>query len=146
VAREEERSGGVAVGSYVDAMCGKCREVTSHIVLAKIAGKPTRVECRTCHAHHLYRSASGSGARSRSGSPPRKKASAAPPARPEETWARAMRGATGPAVPYAMTRRFDVGQRIAHPTFGEGVVTRVASPTVCEVVFSTGARKLLMGS
>jgi hypothetical protein len=129
----------------VDAVCGKCRDTTSHIILAKIGGKPTRVECRTCHATHQYRAPGGSGS-SRSGTARKKAASTAATAKPEEVWARAMRGATGPAVPYATSRRFETGQRVAHPTFGEGVVSRVASPTVCEVVFNTGMRKLLMGS
>jgi hypothetical protein len=140
---------GTAVGGYVDALCGKCRETTSHIVIAKIGSKPTRVECRTCHATHQYRVAGGTAAtraRASIGSGVRKKATAAAAPNPEDIWMRAMRGASGPAVPYASSRRFEPGQRLAHPTFGEGVVSRVASPTVCEVVFNTGTRKLLMGS
>lgn len=136
------------MGGYVDAVCGKCRDTTSHIVIAKIGAKPTRVECRTCHATHQYR-VPGGARPSRSGgsaSATRKKASAASTASPEDLWARAMRGASGPAIPYAMSRRFEPGQRLAHQTFGEGVVSRIASPTVCEVVFNTGTRKLLMGS
>jgi hypothetical protein len=49
-------------------------------------------------------------------------------------------------VPYATNGYFEVGQRVKHPTFGEGVVTRLSSATVCEVIFSDGPRKLLMAS
>lgn len=146
--QKKERSTSVAVGSYVDAVCGKCRDVTSHIVLAKIGAKPTRVECRTCHASHLFRDPAGaarSGTANRGGAKTAKKA-AASQAKPEEAWAKAMRSATGPAVPYSTAQHFQVGQRVRHPTFGEGVVIRLASATVCEMVFAAGPRRLLMGS
>lgn len=149
VQQKKERSSGVAVGSYVDAVCGKCRDVTSHIVLAKIGAKPTRVECRTCHASHLFRdpgaAAARAGGASRGGAKTGKKPAAAQ-AKPEEAWAKAMRSATGPGVPYSTSQHFQVGQRVKHPTFGEGVVTRLASATVCEMVFAAGPRRLLMGS
>lgn len=150
MARQEGSA--VEVGSTVEATCGKCRDVTSHVVLARIGGKPSRVECRVCHATHQYRAPAGTakstarpgakpagGTRRKSGS-----AAAAPP--PEEVWAKAMRSATGSAIPYAISRRFETGQRVQHSTFGEGVVIRLTSPTVCEILFSTGPRKLLMGS
>jgi hypothetical protein len=141
----------VAVGSYVDAVCGKCRDVTSHIVLAKIGAKPTRVECRTCHATHLFREPGGAAARKSSASRPpakggKKPAGAAAQSKPEEAWAKAMRAASGPTIPYSTGQHFQIGQRVRHPTFGEGVVIRLASATVCEMVFSTGPRRLLMGS
>jgi len=149
VVQKKDRSTSVAVGSYVDAVCGKCRDVTSHIVLAKIGAKPTRVECRTCHATHLFRDPAGAatrgGAASRGGAKTAKKPAAAQ-AKPEEAWAKAMRSATGPGVPYSTAQHFQVGQRVRHPTFGEGVVIRLASATVCEMVFAAGPRRLLMGS
>ena len=33
-----------------------------------------------------------------------------------------------------------------HPSFGEGVVARLSSATVCEVVFVKGTVKLIMGA
>ena len=135
------------VGSHIEASCGKCREMTSHVVLAKIGGKPTRVECRVCHATHQYKSGMpGTAARSATPGTARKRASGAAAANPEEVWAKAMRAATGSQVTYSTGQHFVTGQRVKHATFGEGVVTRIASPTVCEVTFQTGVRKLLMGS
>jgi len=58
-----------------------------------------------------------------------------------------MRGAAaGPPVAYSVSREFEQGQRIKHPTFGDGVVVRISSRTVCEVVFPEGPRRLLMSS
>ena len=132
----------VEVGSHVEAACGKCKDTTSHVVLAMTGGKPSRVECRACHAHHAYRVPGGSAA----ARPARKRGAAPATTRSaEEIWASAMRQATANALTYTMSERFDPGQRLKHATFGEGVVSKILSPTVCEVTFRDGVRKLLMG-
>jgi len=123
------------VGSHVDASCTKCKSLTSHIVIAKIGSVPTRVECRTCSSLHAYRR-------------PRRVSNAQTPRAetrsPEVIWQDAMRRARGVAVPYSRQGNYAVGARLNHSSFGEGVVFRVASTTVCEVLFVTGAVKLLM--
>jgi hypothetical protein len=87
---------------------------------------------------HAYRSPNAaSGARASA-------AKAAKPAKVEESWSSSMRRAQGDAVPYSKSGSYAVGSRVAHPSFGEGVVTRLSSPTVCEVLFATGTIKLLM--
>jgi hypothetical protein len=129
-------AGAVTVGGYVDAACGKCKAMTSHIVLAKVGSRPTRVECRTCHAMHAYRASTSTRAPS---------ARAVEPS-PEEIWGDAMRQARGPVVPYTTSGHYAAGVRLKHPTFGEGVVARLNSATVCEVVFAKGTVKLIMGS
>lgn len=136
--------GDAAVGGYVDAYCGKCKDVTSHIVLAKVGVKPTRVECRTCHAMHAFKaSASASGKTSTGKS--RSTSRAAEP-KPEEAWAAAMRSGRGEPIKYEPGGQYVVGNRLNHARFGEGVVARLNSATVCEVVFKTGTVKLIMGS
>jgi hypothetical protein len=132
-----------AIGSYVDAACGKCKSITSHIVLAKVGSNPTRVECRTCHAMHAYRlpGTKKAAAKSQAG---RTTAAKAAKQTPEETWATHMRQAKGVAVPYSPSGQFALGSRVKHPSFGEGVVARQSSPTVCEVVFAERTVKLLM--
>lgn len=133
-ARKSEGSGTI-VGSYVDAVCGKCKSTTSHIVLAKIGSKPTRVECRTCHAMHAYRS----------GEAKPRSTTRAPRPTPEEVWNAVMRQGRGEVMPYSTSGRYAVGARLRHPSFGDGVVARLSSTTVCEVVFATGTVKLIMG-
>jgi hypothetical protein len=56
-----------------------------------------------------------------------------------------MRRADGTSIRYAASGHFEIGQRVAHATFGDGVVVALSSPTVCEVMFNTGTKKLLMG-
>lgn len=148
---------GPAVGSELEALCGKCKKATRHVVLAMLAGKPSRVECRPCGATHAYRppkdaadaapAAKKASTRSATGGA-KKGAKAAAPAGPSpaEVWAAAMRkAAASTPVKYSMSGRFDPGQRLTHATFGEGVVQSVQSASVCAVVFSDGIKKLLMG-
>jgi hypothetical protein len=57
-----------------------------------------------------------------------------------------MRRAQGDATAYSTTARYAIGARVSHKTFGEGVVARLASSTVCEVVFLERTVKLVMGA
>lgn len=137
---------GPVVGGHVDASCRKCAKITSHIVLAMVAGKPSRVECRVCHATHQYkatpttpRAASPRTGATRTGS-------RTPEPNPADVWAASMRSARGEMITYAPSGRYVAGNKLKHPKFGEGVVARLASTTVCEVVFATGTVKLIMGA
>jgi hypothetical protein len=132
----------MTVGSHLDVSCGKCKRVTSHVVLAKLGAKPTRVECRVCHSAHAYRNPAAPRSTTRRDTTKLAKAAASP----EAAWADVMRRAHGEAVPYVSGGRYTVGTKMKHARFGEGVVVRLSSPTVCEVVFATGTLKLVMGS
>lgn len=139
--------GDAAVGGYVDAYCGKCKDVTSHIVLAKVGAKPTRVECRTCHAMHAFKpSASASASSGKSATGKTRAGTRAAEPKPEEAWAAAMRQGRGEPIKYEPGGQYAPGNRLNHARFGEGVVARLNSATVCEVVFKTGTVKLIMGS
>lgn len=120
------------VGTEIDTRCRKCRATTRHVVIAKVGAKPTRVRCGTCEVEHEY-----------TVSRPRRTADAAPRQLP---WADAIAQARGAAVPYSAAASYTVGARVSHPTFGEGVVVRLASLTVCEVLFESRAVKLVMKS
>lgn len=133
----------MGVGSHLDASCGKCKRVTNHVVLAKLGTKPTRVECRVCHSAHAYKNPAAPRSSTRRDTSKPAKAAASP----EAAWADVMRRAQGhQAVPYVSGGRYTVGTKMKHARFGEGVVVRLSSATVCEVVFETGTLKLVMGS
>lgn len=57
-----------------------------------------------------------------------------------------MAQARGPMLQYRAEQIYRVGQPLSHPSFGDGVVVRLASSTVCAVVFLDGEKKLLMGT
>jgi hypothetical protein len=120
----------------VSAACGKCKAKTPHVVLAKLGVKPTRVQCSTCKDAHAYRATL---VRRAPGEPTVELT-------PRQAWEQGMRHATGEAMPYVPGGRYAVGERVRHETFGEGVVARIATSTVCEVLFSERTVKLLMGT
>jgi hypothetical protein len=124
---------GLVVGGEIQALCGKCKARTPHLVVAKIGVKPTRVECRTCKDTHAYKTVARTIAVTSNMTP-------------EEAWKASMRRAQGEATAYSPTARYAVGARVSHKTFGEGVVARLASSTVCEVVFLERTVKLVMGA
>ena len=128
----------LGVGSTIEAKCTKCKAILPHVVVAKIGAVPTRVQCATCSMLHAY-------------SVPRRKARSetegdVQAAGGAGAWRDALRRARGASVLYSKRERYLVGSRLTHATFGEGVVLRVSSTTVCEVIFETGPVKLLMGS
>ncbi len=133
-------------------MCGRCGQVW-HVVMAKMGDKIAKVVCKRCGGHHRYRdenaiaeaaaaAAAGGDTASRSrrptfGSARRTTRSARPtaPAAP----------AFDPAKPprsYAARDSYVAGERVAHPTFGVGVVAGSPGAGKVDVVFSGGARVL----
>ena len=125
------------VGSSIDASCSKCRRVTSHVIVRKLGFKPTWVDCSVCSEGHPFRLPARAGRAVRR---------LPAPTTPEDAWKNAMSGSRGPLLAYSTCQSYRVGQQLTHPSFGNGVVIRLASPTVCEVFFSEGEKKLLMGT
>lgn len=128
----------VQVGAPIEAQCGRCHDATEHVILTVEKGKPKRARCNTCDAEHLYRKPKGPEAPRKSGSRGAGKEDSA------AAWEKALKGASGDAVKYAIKERFSEGQKLAHKRFGEGVVLRVVRPGVAEVLFKDGARLLAM--
>jgi hypothetical protein len=126
------------VGEEVRSICGKCGDVW-HVVIALVDGRAAKVECGDCHARHRYRIPGGAastrtGTR-RTATGTRKKVAAAADIVEADL--------SKPVRPFRTTETFGVGERVAHPTFGEGVVQAVTGPTKIEVLF--GAERKLLG-
>lgn len=117
------------LGSSLSATCRKCKVRTDHIVVAKVGVKPTRIECVVCKETHQY-------------APPVRRSTARPAVALD--WAELLGATDGAATPYSVSGTYRVGTRVAHSSFGEGVVLRHSSPTVCEVLFESRTVKLLM--
>lgn len=118
------------VGTEIATRCRKCRATTTHVVIAKVGSKPTRVRCGACELEHEY-----------TVTRPRRATAVKPNQLP---WAEAIAQSSAVATPYSAGASYRVGARIAHPSFGEGLVVALASATVCEVLFESRTVKLLM--
>lgn len=130
------------VGADIESLCSKCGDVW-HVVVAKVGDKVVKVLCKQCGGQHRYKPLPGAvssvnktPARATRKGSSRKKRAPEPPPPPVVNLSR-------PVQPYHMTTCFEVGDRIAHPTFGEGVVEEMPGPGKMQVCFPAG-RKLLV--
>lgn len=136
------------VGADIESICGKCGDVW-HVVVAKVGETIKKVVCKQCGGQHRYKPPEG------------KAAQVAPAARATTTRAKAAggvkksaRAADGPIVKAAANReirdyraseRYSTGDRIAHATFGEGIVELSPGPGKIQVWFD-GGRKILVAA
>lgn len=128
------------VGADVEALCSKCGDVW-HVVVAKVGEQIAKVQCKQCGGYHRYKSPHGAPAAKKLPSairPPKE------PKAPVERFEKPSVSAdlTKPARPYRASERFEVGERIDHPSFGQGVI-EIAEPGKITVFFATGRRVLV---
>jgi hypothetical protein len=131
------------VGADVEALCSKCGDVW-HVVVAKVGETIAKVQCKQCGGYHRYRSPHGAPAEKKlpaANRPPREpRATRDPVERFEKPSVAA--DMSKPIRPYRASEKFEVGARIDHPTFGQGVV-EISEPGKITVFFATGRRVLV---
>ncbi len=130
-----------AVGADVESLCSKCGDVW-HVVVAKVGERIVRVLCKQCGGQHRYKSPHDQPKEKRQPSlstpkPPR--AEKAPVERFERPAIAA--DLSRPVRQYAASLKYEAGERVEHPTFGQGVV-ETAEPGKVTVFFAVGRRVL----
>ncbi len=137
----------VAVGQDIESICGKCGDVW-HVVFAMVGDKVAKVQCKQCGNYHRHRPPGGSapepksssGQRSNSGSP---KAAPTPRrTRGPEIVPKIAPNLDKAPQEYSIKTTFAPGDRIIHPSFGEGLVEEIAGVGKISVYFP-GERRLL---
>lgn len=143
------------VGEDVDSFCRKCELTLAHIVLARDEKRVLRVECKTCRNQHAHRAAPGA---TKTKVKAKAKATGTKTAGTKTTRARATSGARqaanlyqqvlegrdpARAASYRISAEFDVGEMIAHPNFGTGVITKQLADQKIEVAFESGTKVLI---
>lgn len=153
----------------IDSYCTKCKLDLSHRIISLEGDKPHKVECQTCHSHHLYRrpkavaeepraakakaSSASTSSGSTSGAPKTGKTSSAKAVAAanaenlrERDWERRVSGkGVTEFKPYRTTLTFDTNDLIRHAKFGDGFVARVVDRNKIEVMFRDGLRTLAHG-
>lgn len=129
-----------AVGADIESLCSKCGDVW-HVVVAKEGEKIAKVQCKQCGGYHRYKSPHGASAAAKLPSNKR------PPKEPKSPVERFEKPAVAadlsrPARPYRASEQFEVGDRVDHPSFGQGIV-ELAEPGKITVFFATGRRVLV---
>lgn len=124
-----------AVGADVEALCAKCGDVW-HVVFAKEGEKIVKVQCKQCMAYHRYKAPHGAPAAAK-----QPRALREPKAPVERFEKPAVAANDKAAVPYKASEKYEEGDRIIHPTFGDGVVEAMESGKI--TVFFPVGRKVL---
>ncbi|MGE0546637.1 MAG: hypothetical protein AB7R00_06255 [Kofleriaceae bacterium] len=127
------------VADDVEALCAKCGDVW-HVVVAMEGPKIAKVQCKQCGGYHRYKSPHGAPAQAKlpaNKRPPRETKT------PVERFEKPAVSAdlSKPVRTYRASERFEISERIEHPTFGQGVVELVESGKIT-VFFASGRRVL----
>jgi len=128
------------VGADVEALCSKCGDVW-HVVVAKVGDKIAKVHCKQCGGDHRYKSPHNAPAEKKLPSAIRPQRE---PRAPVERFEKPAVPAdlSKPAKPYRASELYEVGERIEHPSFGQGVI-EIAEPGKVTVFFASGRRVLV---
>src|SRR5580704_9638700 len=128
-----------AVGADVEALCSKCGDVW-HVVVAKVGDQIVKVHCKECNKEHRYKSPHGASKEKRQ---PSQFAPKPERAKPVERFEKPAVTAdlSRPVRRYGASELFEVGERIEHPSFGQGVV-EISEPGKATVFFGTRRRVL----
>ena len=131
------------VGSEVRSICRRCGDVW-HIVIARVEGRIAKAECKQCGARHRYRPSDVEGAKS---APSRSSAAgtAFPRTRSREVKQVVEADRSRPSRAFRPSETYQVGDRIVHQSFGEGVVQVVKGATKIEILFAVGSKILVHG-
>jgi hypothetical protein len=128
-----------AVGADIAALCHKCGDVW-HVIVAKVGEQIVKVQCKECGGYHRYKSPSSAAAKKGG-------AAAKTPRAPRPVVERFEAPAVAadlskPVRKYAASEKYEVGDRVDHPTFGTGTVEIVDGAKV--TVFFAVGRKVLV--
>ena len=126
-------------GEDIEDQCSKCGDVW-HVVMAKVGERIARVVCKRCGSQHAYRSGTAvvnTSSDVKKAPAKAKKKTAAPPPIVAPNF-----DPNKPPRAYSMRDTYLVAERLAHPTFGTGVVATAPAPGKVEVVFPDGVRTL----
>ena len=136
------------VGADVESLCHKCGDVW-HVVVAKVGESIVKVQCKQCGSQHRHKSPNGAPkekklpSQFRKAAEPGDKPVKAPKA-PVERFDKPAVAADleKPVQTYRASARFEVADRIDHPSFGQGVI-ETSEPGKITVFFATGRRVLV---
>jgi hypothetical protein len=110
-----------------------------HVVVAKVGEQIVKVQCKECGAYHRYRHPSGAKQAKKSSAPRTRE----PKAVVERFEAPAVAAdLSRPVRTYQVSEKFEVGDRVEHPTFGQGTVEVIEGQKM--TVFFVSGRKVLV--
>jgi hypothetical protein len=133
----------VSVGADIESLCSKCGDVW-HVVVAMVGVDIVRVICKECGGQHRYRNPKAPAGAKRTAAP--KSTRPVRPMKVVERFPTPSVAADLDKAPrnYAASERYAIGERVEHPTFGQGVV-EVLEVGKMTVFFAVGRKVLVCG-
>lgn len=137
----------LATGKELVCYCTKCKMDLAHMIMSMVGANPARVLCKTCKSEHNFKVKKGvkePGSTPASRKAAREKTAAADKVVAVEVeWLRQMNASTRPLKSYATSGFFGVGDKIAHSSFGEGIVQKHIYPNKLEILFKADVKVLV---
>lgn len=144
-------SGSTAVGKETLAYCTSCKMDLNHIIVALKGDRIAKVQCLTCKKEHAFKAAKGVVEPGKAVKATRTKKKAASDEEEvnhsiEAEWQKLMLAhKDAPTKGYTVKSNFGLGDKINHPTFGEGIVGKLIYPNKIEVIFQMDVKVLIHG-
>jgi len=135
----------VSVATETLSYCTSCKMDLNHMIVAMKGDRIAKVQCLTCKKEHVYRAPKGA---TEPKAKTKKKAAAEEEANHsiEVEWEKLMNAhREHPMKNYSMKGHFSLGDKLNHPTFGEGIVGKLIYPNKLEVIFRTDVKILIYG-
>ena len=118
----------------------------NNVIVAMKGDRVAKVQCLTCKKEHVYKAPKGVDEPAKA---PRKKKvkEAEDKGNPIELeWEKLMSDhKDAPMKTYAMKGHFALGDKLNHPTFGDGIVGKLIYPNKLEVIFRHDVKVLIYG-
>ena len=140
---------GLVVGKELVSYCTRCKMDLGHTIMSMVGGLPSRVMCRTCKSEHNFKAKKGVKDPGNPGAEPTAKVKTPRAAKADKVipveleWMKQINSSARAVRPYAANEGFKLGDRVNHPTFGEGVVQKLIYPNKMEIIFRMDIKVLI---
>lgn len=115
----------------------------NHVVVAMKGDRIAKVQCFTCKKEHVYKAPKGVTEPKAKKKKDASQADATPHSI-EAEWERLMQVHKDvPFKSYSVKSSFILGDKLNHPTFGEGIVGKLIYPNKLEVIFRNEVKILI---
>lgn len=137
----------LGVGKEVLSFCNKCKLNLAHLIVTmKDNNAPDKVMCKTCKGTHAFKDQAAAKAKSTTLPKSLKSSKSKGPSKSvAEIWQDAINKNTMNPKSYSIKDTYLMGDLIAHPTFGDGLVEKVIDRNKIEVLFKDDYRTLIHG-
>jgi len=131
------------------AYCTSCKMDLNHMIVAMQGDRIAKVECRTCKKEHTYKAPKGVTEPGKAKPAKKSKKAASDDSGSSSSpieleWEKLMNlHRAAPMKPYSTKTHFLLGDKLTHPTFGDGIVGKLIYPNKLEVIFRTDVKVLI---